>query len=78
MKELKPFAKKTQSGNYYNYFPDAQDHLSETPVFLPQSLQLRPLLEPPAQDILSFAFVSITNRSFATANTSPLFRFHLL
>jgi hypothetical protein len=46
MKKLKPFAKGTQSGNYYNYFRDAQDHLSETPVFPPQSLQLRPLLEP--------------------------------
>jgi hypothetical protein len=46
MKKLRPFAKENQSGNYYNYFPDAQDDLSQTPVFPPQSLQLRPLLEP--------------------------------
>jgi hypothetical protein len=62
MKKLKPFKNGTQSGNYYNYFSDAQDHLNETPVFLPQSLQLRALLETRLK-ILSFAFVPITNRS---------------
>jgi hypothetical protein len=62
MKKLKPFAKGTQSGNYYNYFRDAQDHLSETPVFLPQSLQLPPVAQIRLR-YLSFAFVPITNRS---------------
>jgi hypothetical protein len=62
MKKLMP-SKGTQSGNYYNYFRDAQDHLNETPVFVPQSLQLRPVAPHPSQDILSFAFVPITNRS---------------
>jgi hypothetical protein len=46
MKKLKPFAKGTESGNYYNYFRDAQDHRSETPG-LPSSIMIvAPLLEP--------------------------------
>src|SRR5688500_6533696 len=77
MKKLKPFAKGTQSGNYYNYFRDAQDHLCETPVFSPQSLQLRALLEPVSR-YFKLCLCSDHQQVFATANTSLLFRFHLL